>query len=139
MELNKDIINEIIRDNRRFLSAYSDPEPYFMYSRKGYTCEYDQKIIDIYYDKLRYAVQNAEKLVSEAFREEFYDFYGVDKNAVVSPEQMKSELVFDSFTMDMDDMSIAVEKHIDLLKKIGFSSVNILWSSYLQAGFWAIK
>ena len=66
MKLNKDIINEIIRDNHRFLSAYSDPEPYFMYSRKGCTCEYDQKIIDIYYDKLRYAVQNAEKLVNEA-------------------------------------------------------------------------
>lgn len=108
MKLNKDIINEIIRDNHRFLSADSDPEPYFMYSRKGYTCEYDQKIIDIYYDKLRYAVQNAEKLVNEAFREEFYDFYGVDKNAVASPEQMKSELVFDSFTMDVDNMSISV-------------------------------
>lgn len=34
---------------------------------------------------------------------------------------------------------ITIEKHIKLLKKIGFRSVNILWSSYLQAGFWAIK
>ena len=34
---------------------------------------------------------------------------------------------------------ITIEKHIDLLKKTGFRSVNILWSSYLQAGFWAIK
>ncbi len=77
-------------------------------SRKGYTEDFEEKIIDIYYDKLRYAVQNAEKLVNEMFREEFYDFYGVDKNAVSSPEQMKTELVFDSFTMDIDDMSIAV-------------------------------
>ncbi len=46
--------------------------------------------------------------MNEAFREEFYDFFGVDKNTVASPEQMKSELVFDSFTMDMDDMSISV-------------------------------
>lgn len=34
---------------------------------------------------------------------------------------------------------ITIEKHIELLKKSGFSSVNLLWSSYLQAGFWAIK
>ena len=108
MKLDKELINSIIHGNRRFLSAYSDPDPYFMYTRKGYTEDFEEKIIDIYYDKLRYAVQNAEKLVNEMFREEFYDFYGVDKNAVSSPEQMRSELVFDSFTMDIDDMSIAV-------------------------------
>ena len=108
MKLDKDHINSIIHGNSRFLSAYSDPDPYFMYTRKGYTEDFEEKIIDIYYDKLRYAVQNAEKLVNEMFREEFYDFYGVDKNAVSSPEQMRSELVFDSFTMDIDDMSIAV-------------------------------
>lgn len=108
MKLDKDHINSIIHGNSRFLSAYSDPDPYFMYTRKGYTEDFEKKIIDIYYDKLRYAVQNAEKLVNEMFREEFYDFYGVDKNAVSSPEQMKSELLFDSFTMDIDDMSIAV-------------------------------
>ena len=108
MKLDKDHINSIIHGNSRFLSAYSDPDPYFMYTRKGYTEDFEEKIIDIYYDKLRYAVQNAEKLVNEMFREEFYDFYGVDKNAVSSPEQMRSELVFDSFTMDIDDMSIVV-------------------------------
>ena len=108
MKLDKDHINSIIHGNSRFLSAYSDPDPYFMYTRKGYTEDFEEKIIDIYYDKLRYAVQNAEKLVNEMFREEFYDYYGVDKNAISSPEQMRSELVFDSFTMDIDDMSIAV-------------------------------
>jgi tRNA (cmo5U34)-methyltransferase len=34
---------------------------------------------------------------------------------------------------------ITIAEHIDLLKKCGFSSVNILWASYLQAGFWAIR
>ena len=108
MKLDKDHINNIIHENSRFRSAFSDPDPYFMYTRKGYTEDFDKKIIDIYYDKLRYAVQNAEKLVNEMFREEFYDFYGVDKNAVSSPEQMRSELIFDSFTMDIDDLSVAV-------------------------------
>ena len=123
MELDKDIINEIIRDDRRFLSAYSDPEPYFMYSRKEYTEDHDEKIIDIYYEKLRYAVQNTEKLVNEAFREEFYDFYGVNKNAVISPEQMKFRLVFDSFTMDTDDMTIAVY----------FSNESFMFGHFIEA------
>ena len=34
---------------------------------------------------------------------------------------------------------ITIEKHLQLLKKCGFSSVDLLWSSYLQAGFWAQK
>ncbi len=34
---------------------------------------------------------------------------------------------------------ITVEEHLALLKKAGFTSVNMLWASYLQAGFWAIK
>ena len=34
---------------------------------------------------------------------------------------------------------ITIEEHIALLKECGFRSVNLLWVSYLQAGFWAIK
>lgn len=34
---------------------------------------------------------------------------------------------------------ITIAQHIELLKKCGFRSVNVLWTSYLQAGFWAIK
>ncbi len=34
---------------------------------------------------------------------------------------------------------IRISQHINLLKRCGFSSVNILWTSVLQAGFWAIK
>ena len=34
---------------------------------------------------------------------------------------------------------ITISEHIELLKKCGFRSVNVLWTSYLQAGFWAIK
>ncbi len=97
MKLDKDHINSIIHGNSRFfLDLFRSGSLLYVYC-KGYTEDFEEKIIDIYYDKLRYAVQNAEKLVNEMFREEFYDFYGVDKNAVSSPEQMKTELVFDSF------------------------------------------
>ncbi|MGX8703392.1 MAG: class I SAM-dependent methyltransferase [bacterium] len=34
---------------------------------------------------------------------------------------------------------ITIEEHLALLKKCGFRSVNLLWASYLQAGFWAVK
>ena len=107
MELNMDIISEIIKGNNRFISAYSDPEPYFMYSRQNHSNKsFDAEIIEYYYDKLRYAVQNAITLIEEAFREEYFDFYGVNKTAVSSPKQMCSNLIFESFTLDIDDMSV---------------------------------
>lgn len=34
---------------------------------------------------------------------------------------------------------ITVAEHFDLLKNIGFQSVELLWFSYMQAGFFAIK
>lgn len=34
---------------------------------------------------------------------------------------------------------ITIEEHIKLLRECGFKSVDVLWTSYLQAGFWAIK
>lgn len=34
---------------------------------------------------------------------------------------------------------ITIEEHISVLRECGFKSVDLLWSSYLQAGFWALK
>lgn len=34
---------------------------------------------------------------------------------------------------------ITIEEHLQLLRSCGFRSVDLLWSSYLQAGFFAIK
>ena len=53
-----------------------------------------------YLDRLRYAVANADALIAGAFRREFYDFYGVDRDKVHSPEEMCRGLVFDSFVLD---------------------------------------
>lgn len=36
-------------------------------------------------------------------------------------------------------LPITIEEHIKLLRECGFRSVDLLWTSYLQAGFWAIK
>ena len=34
---------------------------------------------------------------------------------------------------------ITIEDHIKVLREVGFKSVDVLWTSYLQAGFWAVK
>ena len=34
---------------------------------------------------------------------------------------------------------ISIERHISLLHEVGFSTVEILWTSRMQAGFYAIK
>ena len=107
MKLNKETISEIIKENDKFISAYSDPESYFIYgSQVHFDSDYDEKTIEFYYDKLKYVVHNSDLLIKAAFREEFYDFYGVDKTTVSSPEQMCSELVVESFSMDVDDMTV---------------------------------
>ena len=39
----------------------------------------------------------------------------------------------------VETFPITIEQHIDLLRRSGFRSADILWASYLQAGFLAIK
>ena len=34
---------------------------------------------------------------------------------------------------------ITIEEHLKLLREAGFKSVDVLWTSYLQAGLWAVK
>jgi len=36
-------------------------------------------------------------------------------------------------------LPITIESHLDLLRKVGFRTVEILWASGMQAGFYAIK
>jgi tRNA (cmo5U34)-methyltransferase len=36
-------------------------------------------------------------------------------------------------------LPITIEQHLALLRQVGFSTVEILWASGLQAGFYAIK
>lgn len=40
---------------------------------------------------------------------------------------------------DHEFFPITIEQHMDLLRKSGFSAVELLWASYMQAGFFAIK
>ncbi len=52
-----------------------------------------------------------------------------------SPEDVKMHIE----RRGVEVFPITIGQHIELLKRCGFRSVNVLWTSYLQAGFWAIK
>lgn len=122
MDLKIDKICEIVCSSKRFISPYSDPEPYYIYgSDFGDNCKID--IENLYYEKLRYAVKNAENLVNQAFNDDFYSFYGVDRTAVSTPEQMCSELRFDSFTMNFNDKSVCIY----------FSNERFMFGHFIEA------
>jgi tRNA (cmo5U34)-methyltransferase len=40
---------------------------------------------------------------------------------------------------DVEYHPITIEGHLSLLRKVGFSTVEMLWYSYMQAGFYGIK
>ena len=40
---------------------------------------------------------------------------------------------------DVEVFPITIEEHIKLLRECGFRSADLLWTSYLQAGLWAVK
>ena len=107
MKLNKDTINEIIGNNCRFISPYHDSEPYdILDSTYHLNKDFEAEIINRYYERLRYAVTNTDNLIKKAFNEKFYDVYFIDKSVVISPAQMCSQLVFDSFVMHPDHQTI---------------------------------
>jgi len=52
-------------------------------------------------------------------------------------DQKKVEMHLRRF--DVEYFPITIDEHISLLKKLGFSVVEIFWRSYMQAGFYCIK
>ena len=107
MKINMATINEIIGDSYRFISPYHDTEPYVILNDTNpLNGDFDTKIVNKYYERLRYAVSNADNLIKEAFNDKFYDVYFIDKSIVKSPAQMCSELIFDSFVMYPDHQTI---------------------------------
>lgn len=108
MVLNNDIIFEIIGNNKRFRSPYNEPQGYTIIDRiDRLNEEFEIELINLYYEKLRYAACHADKLIESAFDDKFYNFYGVDRTFVSSPAQMCSELYFDSFVMTSEDYIIS--------------------------------
>lgn len=53
----------------------------------------------------------------------------------------KTEIEAENHTrrFEVEYYPITVTEHIELLKEAGFSTVELLWFSYMQAGFYAVK
>ncbi len=52
-----------------------------------------------------------------------------------SPEEVAANLA----RFDREYFPITVEEHLELYRSVGFSTVELLWYSYMQAGFYCIK
>lgn len=107
MLLNNDIIFGIVGNNKRFVNPYDEPSSYYIFDNMNHlNKEFDIELINLYYEKLRYAVSHADSFIKDAFDDRFYNFEGVNKTLVKSPTQMCSELFFDSFVMFSENKNI---------------------------------
>ena len=98
------LVREITGGSGRFADPFAEPNGYSIVEAEDEAALLAAR--GRYLDRLRYAVANADALVTGAFRREFYDFYGVDRAKVCSPEEMCRGLVFDSFVLDARDGSV---------------------------------
>ena len=79
--MNIDRVKSIIGENNKFQDPYTSPESYYIWGNEdGFT--------EIYFEKLKYAVENSDTLIKSA----------VEKANNVFEEQC-SELIFDSFVL----------------------------------------
>lgn len=104
MDMNANVVKDIIGNNQRFISSFSEPCGYYICIRNNETIS--NISIQIYLDKLKYMSQNIDILIHQAFKSEFYDFYGVNQNFIPSSEEMCQQLVVDSFVLYTSDYSI---------------------------------
>lgn len=61
------------------------------------------------------------------------------QNYLAANGKTKEEAVNHTNRRGVEVLSITVSQHLQLLKDAGFKHIDILWKSYLQAGFFAIK
>lgn len=60
-------------------------------------------------------------------------------NFQLSMEKTQEEVDKHLARFDMEYFPITVEEHLEMLRETGFRTVEILWYSYMQAGFYCIK
>lgn len=116
--MDREAVLRIISENPRFSEDLSG------YDIIGESVsEYDKCL---YFDKLRYAASNADSLISGGFNVEFYNFYGVDKSQVNSPEEMRERLIFESFVLVLERGTI--ECCISNLEFMPGHFIELVWN-----------
>lgn len=106
MDIDISKINEIIGNHHRFISPFSEPYGYYIFTMNPQEeALIDEKLISFYLKKLEYAVLNADFLIEQAFHISYYEFIKkhqfVKKNPVIpqTPNDMCQQLLFDSFVL----------------------------------------
>ncbi len=104
MDMDAYKVQNIIGDNPRFVSPFSEPCSFYIWTREKKNIHniYLQK----YWEKLKYMSENIDILIQQAFKAKFYNFYGVNQNLIASSDEMCQQLVVDSFVLDIDHDTI---------------------------------
>ena len=100
MNMDADRVKEIIGSSRRFTSPFNEPCGYYIWKKEAGAISSAET--EMYWEKLKYFSENVDRLVQQAFKPAFYEFYGVDRRQVSSAAQMCRQLVVESFVLDMD-------------------------------------
>ncbi len=116
-DMDKKRVNEIIGTNRRFISPFDEPCGYSIFGEK-----ITKEDISLYFEKLKYMAEHADELIEKYFSPEYYDFYGIDKEAVSSPEMMCNQLIIESFVLVLRNHSIS----------IALSNKNFMCGNYIE-------
>ena len=86
MDMDAYKVQNIIGDNPRFVSPFSEPCSFYIWTREKENIHniYLQK----YWEKLKYMSENIDILIQQAFKAKFYNFYGVNQNLIASSDEM---------------------------------------------------
>lgn len=84
--------------------------------------------IYITFENIRLSSDTSDKLVQKRY-----------ENFLNSNQKTENEITAYLSRRDSEFFPITIEQHINLLKNCGFKAIDILWASYWQAGFFAIK
>ena len=103
-DVDPQAVQPVLGGHSRFASPFAEPNGYSILAEEGFQIK--ETAVVLYLDKLREAVKNADALIRGAFRPEFFGFYGINRKAVGSPEEMCTRLVFDSFVLDLSNASV---------------------------------
>ena len=118
-----------------------DPSEKMLTEAKGKLADSDIRFFNISSQQLTFesefdvvtAVQSHHYLKSDAIALTRWSQFLVDHGNSTEDVQMHLD------RRGTEVFPITIEMHINLLRECGFRSVDLLWTSYLQAGFWAVK
>ena len=106
MDMDLCKVHEILGDNSRFISPFSDPCGYYIWTGAGERRTIGECMISLYWDCLNYAAVHADALIGQVFD-------ALQKNVEMnrripgfSPD-MRQKLRFESFVLEPEPIQIS--------------------------------